>query len=341
MEPVLRSAQVSSYNAPSRTTAQNNNLVEFNIFQSAAMCDKRCPGHLNAASGGMSPEPIVRERQVRETSCRHQILAIRIISMMSTRVRIPPRGVLQRMLAIIGVCCVGAFAQDAVTVQKAASSKRVPRTLETAQWTLLDERTGERWKLAVDSSGKQYWTLAPVGRTVRDYANDGLNSTRTPAKNSGEVAHADELQMLEGRKPIRVKLNRSRMRYLMVTAKVGGKELNLILDTGAPYSCLDRKRTAHLKLEWRNVVSPESSLKPDGTPRSFAFLELIEVGTYRASTVMHEFDLAEINRNFSACGEPPADGLLGGDILESAAAIVNYRSCELVLTDDGKEHVTH
>jgi hypothetical protein len=127
----------------------------------------------------------------------------------------------------------------------------------------------------------------------------------------------------------RVKLKRRKSGYLAVAGRVNRKEFNLLIDTGAPVTHLDRKRTERLGLKWE---VQGGGLEPalEKRPALHAFVDSIELGTFRTGRLkVGEHDLSENNRRVGEYGDPPSDGLLGADILAPNLAVIDYKSCEL------------
>jgi hypothetical protein len=118
----------------------------------------------------------------------------------------------------------------------------------------------------------------------------------------------------------RLKLDRMKG-YRCLVANVNNREVRLLLDTGAPVTALDRKRTAHLGLEWQYA-----ELNGDWS----CYLPAMQVGPMRAVhfVVFHD-DLGYFNEKLKKHGIPAIDGLLGADVLEQGEAIIDYRSNDL------------
>jgi hypothetical protein len=131
----------------------------------------------------------------------------------------------------------------------------------------------------------------------------------------------------------RVHLIRANSGYLNIHAKIDGTEVNLVLDTGAPQTHLDRKRVEQLKLKWD---------KPPGTTFTgtrgewgdFTTVDSIQLGAFRtAGLLIHAHDLSETNRRLAYYGDRPIDGVLGADVLDRAWAVIDYKMNDLFLLD--------
>ena len=107
--------------------------------------------------------------------------------------------------------------------------------------------------------------------------------------------------------------------YLAVRVRVEGKELLLLLNTGAPNTHLDRYRVRHLGLEWDED--------------EWCGLRGLEIGDVKVGPlkVFAARDMSDVNRALKAAGDPPVDGLLGMDILRQYAAVVDEPGAALYL----------
>jgi hypothetical protein len=130
---------------------------------------------------------------------------------------------------------------------------------------------------------------------------------------------------LTGNRYRQVPVGRSGAGYLWVAGELGGRPLRLLLDTGAPNTCLDRARVAAPRQGWQE--------RPMGG-RSYFFCrtEGLRVGELWAGNVwVPHHDLSELNRAVSWYGEPPFDGILGADVLRAHDAVIVYSTPALYL----------
>jgi Aspartyl protease len=115
---------------------------------------------------------------------------------------------------------------------------------------------------------------------------------------------------------------------------VEGRKLRLILDTGSPTTCFDKKRTERLKLTWKR-----GDLLPAREENSnlFDYWTVAEVcgldfGTFKTRQ-MHvcAMDLTAHNRSFQENGDEPVDGVFGADVLFKYKGFIDYPSLRLYL----------
>ena len=183
--------------------------------------------------------------------------------------------------------------------------------------------------------GGSDWNSIPVGK--RDEITSKLERYSLSGANTG-IAAAYLLPTAVGihqGNHTRISMKRTNSGYLTLKAKISGRDVNLIVDTGAPGTHLDRTRTNNLHLAWHEIVNdPLAQLKREKRRPVFAILDRLEIGTLRWEQLpVREAILDDVNHTLSLNSDPPVDGVLGADIFESASAIIDYRTCELILSD--------
>jgi hypothetical protein len=125
--------------------------------------------------------------------------------------------------------------------------------------------------------------------------------------------------------------------YLSARAKVNGKWLNLIIDTGSSATCLDPIRTRHLGLEWQKSGDSRRGERAitaatPGDGRAVTSISSFELGTNRIGIRrVWDFDFSGMNRMLEHWGDLPIDGLISADILEQTQATINYRDRQLLI----------
>jgi len=120
--------------------------------------------------------------------------------------------------------------------------------------------------------------------------------------------------------------------YLATDASIHDRDLRWMVDTGAPATFLDRRRTEGLGLEWSEL---ERRPTPESPPRPYAFadiellrLQSMKVGPLR---VWSTDSLSKVNESIADFGGDPFDGLLGTDVLIAGHAVIDYPTQRLLL----------
>jgi len=138
---------------------------------------------------------------------------------------------------------------------------------------------------------------------------------------------------LESQGYVAVDITRRKSGYVTTGVQIGEAKLQLLVDTGAATTCLDRARTEVLGLRWKSTTIGNKSQEVaiDVCP-----LESLKIGSVSASP----FDATHINTFpfnsvLRADGEPPLDGFLGDDVLTSRAAVIDYPNGRMYLQPTG------
>jgi Aspartyl protease len=192
---------------------------------------------------------------------------------------------------------------------------------------LLDSATGQTW-LFQRRDGKPGW--GPLTRW--DEKGNAIPAEAAPASpNPVQVSSGSPPATSTREGYVRVKLQKTLAGYLTLKARIGGKELTLMLDTGAPNTHLDRDRAEKLGLKWKDYSPILDKVAPGGKGRHF-LIDAIELEKYTSPKLwIYDHAMNELNPLLEQYGDPPIDGVLGGDVLGPGRAIINYETHELWL----------
>jgi Aspartyl protease len=129
---------------------------------------------------------------------------------------------------------------------------------------------------------------------------------------------------------VSVPIERPHAGYSVVVASVGGRDVRLLLDTGSPFTCLDRKRTETLGLEWVEEPVPGQARDSIWDRHTSCEIRAMEFGAARAERVRaFGFHSRSLNYGFEAVGDKPVDGLLGADVLDAVGAVIDLKGGRL------------
>jgi len=122
--------------------------------------------------------------------------------------------------------------------------------------------------------------------------------------------------------------------HLMLKAKINNKVARLILDTGASKTVFDRdkikKYVSNHAFEKNEHLS--TGLGTDSMESHSVTVKKIVLGTIAIPDFnLVLLDLNHISRSYELMGLPSIDGVLGGDILRSCGAVIDYGKLELTL----------
>ncbi len=120
--------------------------------------------------------------------------------------------------------------------------------------------------------------------------------------------------------------------HLEVAAEINGVPGRFILDTGASDTCVGIDKVEFFKLE-----SEDSDIKAAGAGATdmvtlVSKKNTLKIGSWkkkRKKIVL--FDLVHVNEALKMYDTMPVDGIIGGDVLNKAKAVIDYKKLRLYL----------
>ena len=124
--------------------------------------------------------------------------------------------------------------------------------------------------------------------------------------------------------------------HLMCKATVEGREINMLIDTGASRTVFDSVSIqAILGTDLTTLQSNERLSAGIGTTSlESLFLHIKKFGIGAVTVKNYQavlIDLGQVNNMYTALGLPAIEGVLGGDLLISLRAVIDYRKMTLKL----------
>lgn len=115
--------------------------------------------------------------------------------------------------------------------------------------------------------------------------------------------------------------------HLMIKIKINGKTANLIIDTGASKTVLDKTRVSKYVKErdFKMHDKLSSGLGTNSMESQTTVLKKIKIGELEIKdyeTVL--LDLSHVNSSYDQIGLSPVEGVLGSDILLQYNAVIDY-----------------
>ena len=122
--------------------------------------------------------------------------------------------------------------------------------------------------------------------------------------------------------------------HLMIKVSINRKTANLIIDTGASKTVLDKTRIKNYVSEKSFDVHDKlsSGLGTNTMESQLTILKKIKIGDIEINnytTVL--LDLSHVNKSYEQVGLKPIEGVLGSDILLQYKAIIDYEKKVLKL----------
>ncbi len=115
--------------------------------------------------------------------------------------------------------------------------------------------------------------------------------------------------------------------HLLIEVAINGKPARMLVDTGASQTVLDKTRALDFigDAEVEESETLSKGLGTDSMESSTTVLETFSIGEMKiAEQEVVLLDLVHVNNSYEAMGEAPVDGVLGGEILRSKNAVIDY-----------------
>ena len=119
--------------------------------------------------------------------------------------------------------------------------------------------------------------------------------------------------------------------HCMLNLEINGKDVRLLLDTGASRTVFDKTRILELfdkkEIKFKNVVHKSVGLGTKSMKSQTAVLKTFKIG----HIVLIDFqvvvlDLQHVNFSYQMIGDPGICGVLGSDLLKKLNAVINFKS---------------
>ncbi|PID93417.1 MAG: hypothetical protein CSA95_08050 [Bacteroidetes bacterium] len=128
--------------------------------------------------------------------------------------------------------------------------------------------------------------------------------------------------------------------HLMITARVNGKEVRMLIDTGASRTCFDRQRIVQIPAiseeDLEGLEKTGTGLGTNTMESAGAILNTFCIGTLCLSEYpVVVIDMQHVNASYSQLDLPPIDGVIGSELLLQHQAVINYARKHLELTIEG------
>lgn len=120
--------------------------------------------------------------------------------------------------------------------------------------------------------------------------------------------------------------------FEIADAKIDDAPARLVLDTGAPHTVLDRESAAR-----RGLTITASERRGGGVGGVEQTLATVTVGQLDlgpalfAAVNAYAMDLGHVSAALAARGGAPIDGVIGGELLRKAEAVIDYAKSTLYL----------
>lgn len=139
-------------------------------------------------------------------------------------------------------------------------------------------------------------------------------------------------EFLKGRGYTNIQMEKNAVGHFEVQALVNDRPVRLLVDTGASHTVIARASVSKL-----NLAITESETKAGGIGTSehavaYGVVETLELESFHISSLpVGVIDLSHVNQALEAHGGRKIDGAIGGDLMGSRAAVIDYQHAILYL----------
>lgn len=132
-----------------------------------------------------------------------------------------------------------------------------------------------------------------------------------------------------------IQMEKNAVGHFEVQALVNGLSVRLLVDTGASRTVIARASVSRLKL-----AITESETKAGGVGTSehavaYGVVDSLELQSFNISSLpVGVIDLSHVNQALEVHGGKSIDGAIGGDLMGSRAAVIDYQHAIIYLRND-------
>lgn len=124
----------------------------------------------------------------------------------------------------------------------------------------------------------------------------------------------------------------TRVNLIVIQAKANGRDVTLIVDTGASRTCFAESSAARLGLAAGREEKVAISFVLPKKTKALSRLESLDIGSLQLTNFETWLvDFSYLNMIVQMKSEEFCDGVLGADILTSKAAVIDYKRRKLYL----------
>lgn len=124
--------------------------------------------------------------------------------------------------------------------------------------------------------------------------------------------------------------------HIFIKGRINGKKVRLLIDTGASRTVFDKNRIIELfgaddvefvKMEKLSTGLGTNTMESETVTLKELKLGRIKLKDYTAVVL----DMVHVNQSYQMLHLPKIDGVIGGDVLASLQAVIDYKNEELTV----------
>nr|WP_297309512.1 retropepsin-like aspartic protease [uncultured Flavobacterium sp.] len=138
--------------------------------------------------------------------------------------------------------------------------------------------------------------------------------------------------LLKQEKYKKINFKISNTKHLLIKASINGIIGDFILDTGASSTCIDLTTVERFKVVAEDSNATASGAGAVGMETKTSIHNLIKLGSWKTTEIqLVIFDLSHVNKALTEYKAKTVHGIIGADILEKGAAVIDYKNQLLFL----------
>jgi predicted aspartyl protease len=132
-----------------------------------------------------------------------------------------------------------------------------------------------------------------------------------------------------------IQMEKNAVGHFEVQAVVNGLPARLLIDTGASRTVIARASVSRFKLAITETDEKAGGVGTSEHAVAYGVAETLELQSFHLSSLpVGVIDLSHVNQALEAHGGTSIDGAIGGDLMGSRAAVIDYQHAILYLRND-------
>jgi predicted aspartyl protease len=125
--------------------------------------------------------------------------------------------------------------------------------------------------------------------------------------------------------------------HIFTKGRINGKKVRLLIDTGASRTVFDKERIIELfegeEVQFTKMEKLSTGLGTNSMESETVRLKELKLGRIKLKGyIAVVLDMMHVNQSYQMLKLPKIDGVIGGDILSSLQAVIDYKKAELIVT---------
>ena len=126
--------------------------------------------------------------------------------------------------------------------------------------------------------------------------------------------------------------------HLLARVKVNGVMANMVIDTGASRTVFDLEKMKAFDLDIEKTDYLSSGIGTNSLESVITVIENFQIGRLKIKDFpVVLIDLQHVNTSYEMLKLPPVIGIIGGDLLNTYNANINYNTSKIIFTINAEQ----